>query len=82
MGNRSVFRELGLGALLLFQAADSITAAAASAQASAQAAAQSSASATFSTLGLPSTSDVLSYAQKNAAAGFCVSQFCSPDDLS
>jgi hypothetical protein len=64
--------------LLLFQAADGITAAATSAQA----AAQTSASATFQTLGLPSTSDVLSYAQKNAAAGFCVSQFSPPDSVS
>jgi hypothetical protein len=70
---KSFLRNLGLSALLLLHAADGITAAAT--LAAAQAAAQSSASATFKTLGILSTSDLLSYAQNNVASGFCVSHF-------
>lgn len=71
MGSKSLMWCLGISALLLFQAPVKTSAAATSV--TDQAAAQTSAAASFKTLGLPSTSDVLAYAKKNAGSGFCVS---------
>src|SRR6266536_1747309 len=67
MGSSTAFLKRGLSCLVFSRASSLAQSAVAAAQASATATAQ------FSQLGLPSTSDVLSYAQKNSTSGFCVS---------